>query len=40
MFTSNEIAFLVMGGIIIAFGLWGVYSKWVEDHDATRQGAA
>lgn len=40
MFTANELIFLGMCGVIIALGLWGVYSKWVEEHDHTRQGAA
>lgn len=40
MFTANEWIFLGMCGIVIALGLLGVYSKWVEEHDTTRQGAA
>lgn len=36
MFTANEIAFLVMCGIFIAIGVFGVYSKWAQEHETSR----
>lgn len=36
MFTDNQIAFLVMCGILIAVGSYFAYGAWKEDHEHSR----